>query len=143
MFRTTLRSTILRASFLLLATLVFACSSDGNKETAEGAAGGGSDAAPAAQIPTGHFVGPVTETMDAGGYTYVKLEKNGESIWAAGPETKVAVGDEVFVELAMPMPQFESPALGRKFDVLYFVGGFGTPEQAGSRPGARQAEPLP
>jgi len=139
MFPIRLRTTIQRASLLLMAALVFACSSDRGDGGADASpADGGAEpaAAAASQIPTGHFVGQVTETMDAASYTYVKLEKNGESIWVAGPQRKVAVGDELLVELAMPMPDFESPALKRKFDVLYFVGAFGSPADAHGQPDA-------
>jgi len=72
----------------------------------------------------GKFVGHVAETMNSGGYTYVQLEGGGETIWAAGPTTTVAVGDEVGVSLEMAMPDFHSDTLDRTFAELYFVGGF-------------------
>jgi hypothetical protein len=138
-----IRRTIGRSTLLLVPALLFACSADRGNGTADAspAQGGAEPAAqtaPASQIPTGHFAGTVTETMDAASYTYVRLEKNGESVWAAGPQTEVAVGDELLIELVMPMPGFESPALKRKFDVLYFVGAFGNPADAGA-PGAGAA----
>jgi len=154
MFPTGIRTTIQRASLPLMALLLFACSSDrgngaadaapdegGSEPAAEAAAAAEAEGATASQIPTGQFAGTVTETMDAASYTYVKLEKNGESVWAAGPQKKVAVGDELIVELAMAMPGFESPALNRKFDVLYFVGAFGTPGGGGDPSMAAAADP--
>lgn len=82
------------------------------------------------QIASGRFVGQVTETMDAGGYTYVALERNGETVWAAGPQTTVSVGQEIAVDLRMKMDNFRSETLGRTFPAVYFVtsleGGSGT-----------------
>jgi hypothetical protein len=83
------------------------------------------------QIPTGRFVGNVVETMDAGTYTYVALEGGGERVWAVGPKTPVAIGDEISIALEMPMPNFESETLGRTFETVYFVGSLG----AGTAPG--------
>jgi len=88
-------------------------------------------AAPAAQSAS--FTGPVVETMDAGGYTYVKVVKDGEDIWAAAPKCEMAVGTEVFIDMRMPMKGFHSETLDRTFDVVYFTGGF--TEEAKSQPG--------
>jgi len=120
---------------LLLLPLLAACGSGSGRE-ANAAPAEGTEAAAAPQIPTGRFAGQVTETMNSGSYTYVKLERNGESVWAAGPETEVAVGDEFQVELSMPMHDFTSTTLDRKFDVLYFVTGFVPPAEAAATPAA-------
>jgi hypothetical protein len=95
-----------------------ACSGDSESD--------GTREAPAAGVSASGetFVGRVAETMDAGGYTYVHLERAGESIWAAGPRGKVDVGEELGVSLAMPMRDFSSEALDRTFDVVYFVSAF-------------------
>jgi hypothetical protein len=82
-----------------------------------------SEPAAAAGAPAGRLKGTVLETMDAGEYTYVRVKPDeGQELWAAGPQTKVAVGNVVYVETTMPMPDFESASLGRKFDVVYFCG---------------------
>lgn len=74
---------------------------------------------PAAQQ---EMVGPVVETMDSGGYTYVKLDLPSRgAIWSAGPETKVAVGDTVSIGGGMLMREFESKTLSRTFDDIYFA----------------------
>ena len=82
-------------------------------------------AAPAAAQPaaTQAMTGKVAETMNAGGYTYVLVEENGgKKSWAAAPEFKVAVGDDVTLPPnAMPMENYESKSLKRTFDVVYFV----------------------
>jgi len=79
------------------------------------------NAALAAPVPVGMTRGPVLETMDSGGYTYVLVETGDYSIWAAGPKTVVAAGDIVQIPRGMPMQQFQSKTLNRTFDVVYFV----------------------
>ena len=79
------------------------------------------NAAVTTPVPAGMTRGPVLETMDSGGYTYVLIETDAEPIWAAGPQTIVEVGDIVEISQGMPMRQFQSNTLQRTFDVLYFV----------------------
>ena len=74
----------------------------------------------AAPVPDGMVRGTVMETMDAGGYTYVLLDDGKRELWIAGPETAVAIGDVVQASTQMPMTEFWSDSLFRKFDVLYF-----------------------
>ena len=74
-----------------------------------------------APVPAGMTRGKVLETVDSGGYTYVLVETSEASIWAAGPQTVVKVGDVVEISQGMPMEQFQSKSLDRTFDVLYFV----------------------
>ena len=83
--------------------------------------------------------GKVIETMNAAGYTYVQVDTGKEKFWAAAPETAVKVGDTVAVPEGMPMPNFQSKALNRTFDVVYFVPGLmvnnATPAGAAMPPG--------
>jgi hypothetical protein len=67
--------------------------------------------------------GKVTETMDAGGYTYICLEKDGKKTWAAVPTMKVNVGDEIELAPGTEMKQFSSKALNRTFDSIIFSSG--------------------
>lgn len=80
----------------------------------------------AAAQAAGAVSGKVLETMNSGGYTYVKVAGAAGEVWAAGPETKVAVGDEVSFSGGAPMPNFHSDTLNRTFDVVYFVGAINT-----------------
>lgn len=68
--------------------------------------------------------GTVTETMNAGGYTYVLLDDGSSKTWAAGPETTIKVGDKVAFTNGMPMAGFASNTLKRTFDMVYFVPSF-------------------
>ncbi|HMB69515.1 MAG TPA: DNA-binding protein [bacterium] len=119
---------------VIVAALGVAGCSDADRGSAEASSEAPAPAATGSQIPTGRFAGNVSETMDAAGYTYVQIESNGESIWTAGPETDLAVGDPVSVALGMRIDDFESETLGRSFPVIYFVDSFGTGGLAGQGP---------
>jgi hypothetical protein len=75
-----------------------------------------------AELPPGAIGGQVIETMDSGGYTYVLVDTGSESIWAAGPETEVAVGQQVVMTKSMVMVDFHSKTLDRTFAKIHFVG---------------------
>ena len=78
----------------------------------------------AAPEPTGvtadSVTGTVLETMDAAGYTYMRLKTPKGEIWAAVQKATVKKGSEVTIVNAMPMNNFESKTLKRKFDQIVF-----------------------
>jgi hypothetical protein len=92
-----------------------------------------------AQIP-GMTQGKVVETMNSGGYTYVLLDTGGKTLWVAGPQTTVSVGDQIVVPPGSPMSGFESASLGRTFDQIDFVGSIQV-QGAQAAPGAPAAMP--
>ena len=102
----------------------------------------------AGQSSTKYFSGKVLETMDAGGYTYVHVDNGTEKIWAAAPQFATKVGEKVTVPEGMPMKDYESKTLNRKFDVVFFVGAIGKGDQmpaqmaapAGGSPMAEQSQ---
>ncbi len=77
--------------------------------------------------------GKVLERLDAPPYSYLRLETDKGETWAAVPKTDMGNGTEVAVAGAMPMTDFESKSLKRKFPVVYF----GT--LSGADPGAASA----
>lgn len=90
--------------------------------------------------PTGASAGPlatVLESMESGGYTYARVETEGEEIWVAGPPTELEIGSEVTLGGAMGMENFTAASLGRTFDRILFVNGFGGAASAGA-----QARPM-
>lgn len=116
---------VLRVALVLAALTVSpACSPDEKGTETE-------PRAEAATAAPGRFAGKVVETMDAGIYTYVALEGGGKRLWAAGPKTPVALGDEIEIALDMRMEGFESETLGRTFDEIYFVASLEGPGAAG------------
>lgn len=94
--------------------------------------------AAAGQLPEGHPAIPqaadaavaqgpfatVLETMNSGGYTYARVQADGEEIWVAGPVTEVRVGDEISLAGAMGMENFSATSLGRTFESILFVSRF-------------------
>jgi hypothetical protein len=92
--------------------------------------------------------GKVTETMDSGGYTYLRMEWSGKERWVAVPQAKVQVGDTVTVYNGVEMQTFTSKTLNRTFERILF----GTLSQgaAGAMPpghppvaGSQPAGPAP
>ena len=65
--------------------------------------------------------GAVLETMNSGGYTYVKVDTGDEEIWAAAGEFEIAVGDRVVFPRETPMQDFHSNTLDRDFPLIYFA----------------------
>ena len=78
------------------------------------------------------LAGKVVESMDAGGYTYICLEKDGKKTWVAVPTMKVTAGEELALMPGAEMGPFTSKALNRTFDQLIFSGG------PARRPGTEQ-----
>lgn len=113
-------------ALLALSTLALAC----GKSPAPAAATAGkaevplaeahASTAPAPAAPAPGLTGTVLETMNSGGYTYMKLKTAEGEAWAAVNESKVAVGDAVTVASPMTMDGFESKTLNRKFDHIVF-----------------------
>jgi len=96
-----------------------------------------------APAPAGPMAGPVLETMDAGGYTYVKVKTAQGETWAAAPKVTVKVGDEVVVQNPMPMPGYHSKTLDRTFEMLYFATAILPADQAAAAPTAVKGETPP
>ncbi len=67
------------------------------------------------------FTGAVVETMDSGGYTYMRLQADGKDVWIAATEFTVTKGERLTVPLEMPMADFHSATLNRDFPMIYFV----------------------
>lgn len=77
--------------------------------------------------------GKVVETMNAGGYTYICLEKAGRKTWIAVPEMKVTVGKEMAFQPGQVMTNFSSKTLNRTFESIIFSSG---PAAAGAAGGS-------
>ena len=84
----------------------------------------GATPAPGPGMATAEMSGVVRETIRAAGYSYVRLETDDGEIWVAGPEVELEEGAEIGIAGVMEMGTFESSALGRTFDPLYFTDRF-------------------
>jgi hypothetical protein len=81
----------------------------------------GKPAAPQVEEIVGGGEGKVLETMDSGGYTYLKVSLMGKPTWVATAPTSVKKGATVIVPAGLVMHNFRSDSLKRDFDVIYFV----------------------
>lgn len=75
----------------------------------------------AAPQQSAHHSGKVVETMNAGGYTYMKVDENGEKYWVAVTEIVVRKGETVSFEEQMWMQNFPSRSLERTFEKILFA----------------------
>jgi len=75
---------------------------------------------PVATPPPGTLTGTILETMDSGGYTYLRLKTADGEVWAAVNQATLKKGATVTVLNGMTMDGFESKTLKRKFDHIVF-----------------------
>ncbi len=121
---------------LFLIGAIFGCAMNASADNQPPEKGKPASPSPAASTgETGgtpnRIVGTVLETMDAAGYTYMRLKTGQGEIWAAVPKSAVKKGSEVTIVNAVIMNGFESKTLKRKFDRIVFGnidGGAGAPE---------------
>ena len=68
----------------------------------------------------GQLVGKLLERIDAATYSYLRIATATGEVWAAVPETTLAVGADVVVTDIMLNQNFESKTLKRSFPEIYF-----------------------
>jgi hypothetical protein len=101
---------------LLVALAVVGC-----KKQEPAAAQQNAGAPAAVEVGSGApLTGKVLERLDSPPYSYLRIQTAQGETWAAVPKADVANGAEVTVAGALPMKDFESKTLARKFDVVYF-----------------------
>ena len=91
-------------------------------------------AAPAEKKAAAPQTGKVLEVISASNYTYLRVDTGREKVWLAA-QTKVKKGEKVTFGAGLPMKNFQSKSLGRKFDTVYFVDQV---TREGDKPAARQ-----
>jgi len=72
---------------------------------------------------SGMFQGTVMEVIDAGRQMYVHIDTGKQRVWVAVPTFDGKPGDKVLVPPGVPVADFRSKKLNRKFKMIYFVGG--------------------
>jgi hypothetical protein len=63
----------------------------------------------------------IEETMDSGGYTYMKVSEGGKNYWIAATKIAVKRGDTISFTQEMQMHNFKSKTLNRTFENIIFV----------------------
>jgi len=76
--------------------------------------------APVASASAGSLTGTVEETIDAAGYTYVRVKTASGDQWAAVTQTPLTKGATVTINAQMTAEKFESKTLHRTFDRVVF-----------------------
>jgi hypothetical protein len=122
---------------LLVALAVAGCKKKEPAPTQPQAAAPGAPEGAAATVK-----GTVLERLDAAPYSYLRIKAESGEVWAAVPKTEVEKGAEVVVTGAMPMNDFESKTLKRKFAVVWF-GTLGGADAPGGQPAPAEAPPSP
>lgn len=125
---------------LALVVLVAACKKE---EPAPAAVPTAAPAVAAAAEQGDALRGKVLERIDVPNYTYLRIATAGGESWAAVPSASVSVGAEVTVVNPMPMEHFESKALSRTFDRIYFGGAVQVDGAAPAAAAAPHAAPRP
>jgi hypothetical protein len=124
-----------RVSLVLLASLAVAgCKKDQPVQPQQATAAG--MPADLQQVGGQEVKGKVVEKLDASPYTYLKLQTAQGEAWAAVPKTDVPAGAEVTIAGAVPMQNWESKTLARKWDMVYFGTLAGPGAQAAGMPPA-------
>jgi hypothetical protein len=77
-------------------------------------------AAPPVLAQAAPITGTVLEVKDVPSYTYLRLRTKEGEVWAAVTTAPVKVGAEVTIVDPQPMAAFQSKALNRTFDQIYF-----------------------
>ncbi|HXH39273.1 MAG TPA: nucleotide-binding protein [Thermoanaerobaculia bacterium] len=90
------------------------------------AMGGGATLAPA----SGKISGTVAETLEASGFTYVRLTTDQGDQWVVFRQTPVAKGARISVVVNMVADKFQSKSLKRTFDKIVFGEMEGAPPPA-------------
>ena len=101
-------------SGLLLATAVFGCNSKPKPPNIS------LDQRSASPAGEGTLTGQVLEHIAASPYSYVRIRTSKGDVWAAVNEARIEKGSQVTVSSPMLMKDFESKALKRTFDEIYF-----------------------
>lgn len=65
--------------------------------------------------------GKVLEHINAGGYSYLKLEEKNETFWAAIPQSDIKINQIIKIKEQMWMSDFKSKSLNKVFDKILFA----------------------
>jgi len=132
------------SAVLFVAVAVAGCKKSEPPAIAPPAAAPNAMEAAQAAPPAASLKGKVLERLDAPPYSYLRIQSGKEEVWAAVPKAEVNKGAEVTVLNAMPMADFESKSLKRKFAVVYFgtLEGAAAPASPGTPPPGMENSPA-
>ena len=67
------------------------------------------------------FQGIAQEVLHVPEYSYVRVTDGNNEKWLAAPTTNIIIGNTYYYDKSMQMQNFESKALGRTFETIYFI----------------------
>jgi len=76
----------------------------------------------------------VMESIDSGGYSYIKVDEAGQSYWIAMTQRPVKKGESITYNEQGWMNQFHSKTLNRTFDKILFASDIATPTTRQQQP---------
>ena len=130
-------------SWLLISLAVCACNkkNDVGSQAPFPAAPPLSGVRPQPLAASSSLKGKVQEVVGASSYSYLRLQTAEGELWAAVPQSDVAVGAEVEIANPQRMDGFESKSLKRRFEKIVFgtlaaAGAAGTPAPEGQGAGS-------
>lgn len=125
---------------LIAAAALAGCGPKANETTP--AATASAPAVSATNAPAhGDISGTVLETVDAAGYTYIRIKTAAGERWAVVTQTKLDKGANVTVHEQMTADKFTSKSLNRTFEHIVFGNLAGEGGAAGPSPHATPAAP--
>lgn len=124
--RVTLRTIIPDALFFFFISLTFLISgcSDNKETNVESKNQVKNNIKPAQSQSAKYLSGMLTETFNAGRYTYAKISAADGDIWVAGPTANMSKGDKIGFATKMLMKNFHSESTQRDFKEIYFTSTF-------------------
>lgn len=73
------------------------------------------------QLPLGTHKAVVFDVIQTPSYTYLQVKEDGLENWIAIPQMAVNKGETIYYDGGLEMKNFESKALGRIFETVFFV----------------------
>jgi hypothetical protein len=98
----------MKSKFYLIILFIFAVSCGEKKSTEP-------------QNTSGTFEAIAQEVLHVSEYSYVRVYEGSNEKWLAAPITNITIGSTYYYDNPMQMQGFESKALGRTFETIYFV----------------------
>ncbi len=74
-----------------------------------------------ADVADANNTGVVKSVANAGGYSYIEVDRGGKVVWVAAMETAMKPGDKVQWQGGAEMRNFNAKSLGRTFDQIIFA----------------------
>ena len=65
--------------------------------------------------------GIVKSVANAGGYSYIEVDRGGSTVWVAAMQTPMKPGDRIEWQGGSEMRNFTAKSLGRSFDRVVFA----------------------